>query len=134
MDVCKVEGCGLKADSLGLCNKHYLRQRYHKDVAYEKPSAYGNKRKNRDGYVTVRLPDHQNANAAGFVFEHIVVMVAKIGRPLRKGETVHHMNGIRDDNRPENLELWVSHHPHGQRISDLVAWAKEIMALYGEME
>jgi hypothetical protein len=57
-------------------------------------------------------------------------MSEKLGRPLRPGENVHHLNGVRDDNRPENLELWVTYQPPGQRPADLVAWAREILARY----
>ncbi len=51
--------------------------------------------------------------------EHHAVMEKIIGRPVLLGETVHHVNGKRDDNRPENLELWSSRHGKGQRTIDL---------------
>ncbi|MGW3298500.1 HNH endonuclease [Streptomyces rubiginosohelvolus] len=58
-------------------------------------------------------------------------MEQKLGRRLVAGENVHHINGVRDDNRAENLELWVTAQPAGQRPADLVAWAHEILRRYG---
>jgi hypothetical protein len=55
-------------------------------------------------------------------------MAEVIGRPLRKGENVHHKNGNRKDNRPENLELWVSGQPAGQRVQDVARWAIELLS------
>lgn len=82
------------------------------------------------GYRKIHKKDHPNAWKNGDMFEHVFVMAEHIGRALIKGETVHHKNGIKNDNRIENLELWSNSHPYGQRIEDKVQWCKEFLALY----
>jgi hypothetical protein len=78
----------------------------------------------------VRAPGHPRAGTNPYVFEHILVVEELLGRYLLPNESVHHRNAVRDDNRPENLELWTRPQPTGIRVSDAVAWAREILALY----
>lgn len=84
----------------------------------------------RNGYIIIGAKGHPNATAEGKILQHVLVMSDMLGRPLVEGENVHHKNGVRDDNRPENLEIWNTSQPSGQRIEDKVQYALEILALY----
>jgi hypothetical protein len=79
---------------------------------------------NQDGYRVI--PTRKGKT----MLEHRYVMERYIGRELSIDENVHHINGKRDDNRIENLELWSTSQPSGQRIADKVAWAREILERY----
>jgi len=82
------------------------------------------------GYVLVYDPSHPNTRSNGYVREHTKIMSNHLGRPLLTGELVHHRNGQRADNRLENLELWIVGHPRGQRVTDQVSWAMDILKAY----
>ena len=86
---------------------------------------------NAAGYALVYVGrDYPNASKTGHMLEHRKVMAEHLGRPLFATENVHHLNGVKDDNRPENLELWTRSQPQGQRVEDKLAWAREFLALY----
>lgn len=76
-------------------------------------------RHERRGYVYIYMPEHPSVVGKGvhqrYVREHRLVMEKMLGRYLYQWEVVHHKNGVKNDNRPENLELWVNGHPPGQR-------------------
>ena len=124
---CTLDGCEGKFYSNGFCMKHNSRLRRNgTTVSVRKKSPIQTKR----GYVKIKNKEHANSDKGGWVFEHTIVMSNHIGRSLRKGESVHHKNNIKYDNRIENLELWKRGHPNGARISDLTEWAIEHLKKY----
>jgi hypothetical protein len=109
---------------------------YRRNALYGDPTiTVGHKRSNNrnvnaTGYITIYEPEHPNATVNGHVLEHRKVMSEVLGRPLLATEQVHHINGIRHDNRLENLELWSVQQPSGQRTEDKVVYALEILQQY----
>lgn len=131
---CIVDGCVKPDKNRGLCCMHSRRKRVHGDVHMRLRPEGGNGY-TKEGYRMVSRKGHPNATAAGQVFEHRWLMAQYLGRPLRADENIHHKNGVLDDNRLENLELWTKMQPSGKRPVDLVAYAHEILNRYeGELK
>lgn len=83
--------------------------------------------KDKFGYIQIWMPDNPNCKSAGYIHEHRYVMSEFLKRPLKPNESVHHKNGKRDDNRIENLELWITPQPSGQRLNDLILYYIEFL-------
>ena len=126
---CSFEGCDRELYCKEVCSAHYAQKR--KGGPLRPLKVKGRKWHDPAGYVYICVPGHANAiTRSGTIFEHRHIMSEMLGRPLLPGENVHHKNGVRDDNRPENLELWVTSQPKGQSPEDLLEWADEIIRRY----
>lgn len=153
------KGCnkikGISNKTFHLCKYCYEKKREEDDPIYKEKKRIGKfksrrrsrgqdpeaplmKRKSGEGHLTksgyfqITKVGHPNCTSKmGRISEHTYLMSEYLGRPLRKGESVHHKNGIRSDNRIENLELWHKGQPAGQRVPDKIKWAKEFLEFYG---
>lgn len=127
--LCDVDACTRELYALGKCQGHYRRVKTgNADLG---PLRIGPvPRISAGGYVHIFMPKHPNANDSGYIAEHRYSMAEYLGRPLLPSENVHHINGVRSDNRLENLELWSTSQPAGQRVEDKAQWAIEILTLY----
>lgn len=103
--------CGkIICDKAKLCRICHAKKQ-HKDNKFGKtPSGkkhwkWNDGRTLKNGYWLILSPNHPYKNARDYVYEHRLVMEKKLGRYLKSSEIVHHINGIRTDNRIKNLFL-----------------------------
>lgn len=119
--LCKIDGCNKPFHIKDLCTTHYYRFLRHGDPL---KILTGLGHTNKAGYRIISI------NGVSYQ-EHRYIMEQYLERKLFDNENVHHKNGIKNDNRINNLELWVKCQPCGQRTEDLVKFAKEILTKYG---
>lgn len=121
---CFLSPCVEPARTRGLCPYHYRSARatstlhsYPPMRDFPRVREIGEVWEGQGGYMKVKTVEGTKA-------QHRFVMEQHLGRSLTSGETVHHKNGVRSDNRIENLELWFAQ-PYGQRVEDLIAYVRE---------
>lgn len=124
---CSIDGCDKVSVARTYCRAHYS-----KWSKYGDPLAGRTKPRFCDeGYIRPQGQGYtQIKTNGGWMLHHRFVMEQMLGRRLEDFENVHHINGRRSDNRPDNLELWVVPQPYGQRAIDLADW---VIATYPDL-
>lgn len=143
---CILPDCDKNRTGNGYCARHYQRFRKYgsphlpdKQVGPEHPKWSGGVHVSSEGYVIRRiypgdpLYPEDGDGLRHSIPEHRYVMGNHLGRRLLSEENVHHINGDKQDNRLENLELWSTSQPKGQRLEDKLAWARELIKQYEQL-
>lgn len=126
--ICSYPECGRRNYRLGLCAPHDKQRKNNLPlVPIKKIRKRGNGSISTHGY---KVHCKREKGKKIYQYEHRMVMEKFLKRSLFYHENVHHINGDRLDNRLENLELWSSFQPQGQRVIDKIKWAQEILKQY----
>ena len=121
---CTIVGCDQPHMAMGFCQKHYSRNYRHNDPTIVLQNPKGTGSVTQMGYREIIKNGIRK-------LEHRWVMEDFLERELLPHENIHHKNGDKLDNRIDNLELWTTAQPCGKRPEDLIIYAREILAIYG---
>ena len=123
--VCSIPDCGKSHQAKGFCEYHYNQIQRHGQITPRSRGVFGEGHVRPDGYRAIY-------SGGTLRLQHRVIMECTLGRQLLPHENIHHVNGDKLDNRPENLEVWTKSHPSGQRVEDRVQWAVSFLSSYPE--
>ena len=140
-DRCGIQGCQAASHSHGLCRTHASRRTTLSDPLPDIPIGEMPRRQGPTGkakgwttagyrYVPVDPAERHLTGGAAYAAEHRLTMARHLGRALEKDENVHHRDGDRQNNTLENLELWSTAQPSGQRRADKVRFAMRVLRRY----
>lgn len=135
---CK-NGCDAPIHCKSICSSCYRKwhyekkerkRRYPNGISKEREVPIGTIKPDSYGYLRIKVESGKGEGNRDWAKHHRYVMEQNLGRPLESFENVHHINGNKQDNRIENLELWITSQPKGQRLQDLIEYAKWILKKY----